>query len=299
MGTRHVAVEVPASCANLGPGFDALAVAVDLMLEAWTTEPGAERVTTEGEDAHEVSAGEDNLVWRALAAYCAWAGTIPPAVSLRVRSAIPQERGLGSSAAAAVAGVTLGRALTGAGGRDADLVALAADLEGHADNAAAAVLGGLCVVADGRPHRFQPTSVLRPVVCVPPTRSSTAHARSRLPAQVQLGEATANAARAALVLSGLSGSGAWEPGVMRDSLVEPSRLAALPQSQALLERLRALGVGACLSGSGPSVLAVVEAADVAAPERIGACVPDDWGVLALRWNRAGARVRLLAEGSME
>jgi homoserine kinase len=292
---QHFAARVPASCANLGPGFDAFAVAVDLSLEAGTTEPTEQRVTTEGEGSDDVPTDEDNLVWRALTAYCAWAGISPPAVSLRVRSDIPQERGLGSSAAAAVAGVVLGRAVTGAGGRDTDLAALAADLEGHADNAAAALLGGLCVVVDGRPHRFEPTRALRPVVCVPPTRSSTAEARSRLPSQVPLAQATANAGRAALVLAGLSGAGAWDPAVMRDWLVEPARLEALPASGALVERLRSSGVGACLSGAGPSVLAVVDAADAQAPERILAVTPADWRVLALGWNGAGARVRLLGD----
>jgi len=299
MGTPHVAVEVPASCANLGPGFDAFAVAVDLRLEASTTDPAEQPVTTEGEGAEEVPTGEDNLVWRALLAYCAWAGTGPPAVSLRVRSAIPLQRGLGSSAAAAVAGVALGRALTGAGGRDADLIALAAGLEGHADNAAAAVLGGLCAVVDGRPHRFEPTGTLRPVLCVPATRSSTAEARSRLPAQVPLAEAAANAARAALVLAGLSGTSAWNPDVLRDGLVEPSRMAALPASGALIEALRAAGVGACLSGAGPSVLAVVDPSDQTALERIRSLARAGWQVLALGWDRAGACARPLPQEPQE
>lgn len=296
MGSAHVAVEVPASCANLGPGFDSFAVAVDLPLEAWTMEPGEQRVTTEGEGAGDVPTGDDNLVWRALVAYCAWAGVTPPEISLRVRSAVPQERGLGSSAAAAVAGAALARAVTGAGGRDADLVALTGHLEGHADNAAAALLGGLCAVVDGRPHRFQPTSALRPVVCVPPTRSSTAESRGRLPEHVSLAEAAANAARAALVLAGLTGGAAWEPAAMRDSLVEPSRLAALPASGTLVEGLRAAGLGACLSGAGPSVLAVVDPSDHGATQRIRALKPEGWRVLPLRWNGSGARLRVLAQG---
>lgn len=287
-----VGVEVPASSANLGPGFDALAVALDLRLAVWTAEPGEARVLTEGEGADEVPTGDDNLIWRALAAYCDGAGVGVPEVSLRVRNPIPLARGMGSSAAATVAGLALGRALTGAGGRDEDLVALAAQLEGHADNAAAAVLGGLCVVVDGVPHRLEPTDALRPVLCIPATRQSTAEARGLVPATIGVPEAAANGARAALVLAGLSGATAWQPEAMRDVLHEPARLAAMARSGALVACLRGQGVAACLSGAGPSVLAVVSSArdgqEVAA---VREAVDEGWTVMPLRWDRAGAAAR--------
>lgn len=288
-----LAVEVPASSANLGPGFDALAVALDLRLVVRTTQRSAARVTTEGEGAEELPPGDDNLVWQGLAAYCAWAATPTPDVSLQVSNPIPLARGLGSSAAAAAAGVALGRALTGGGGGDADLVRIVADLEGHADNAAAAILGGLCVVVDGAPIRTEPTDALRPVLCIPQVRQSTAEARALLPQTVRLGDAAANGARAALVLAGLSGSAAWHPQAMRDALHEPARLAAMADSGALVERLRAQGIGACLSGAGPSVLAIVDRDDDGA--RMRAAAPDGWRVTALRWDRSGAAVRQLAE----
>lgn len=287
---RVVRVAVPASSANLGPGYDALAVALDLRLMAWTTDRTEQRVHTEGEGAGEVSSGDDNLVWRALVAYCRWAGVPVPEVSLRVRNAVPLERGLGSSAAAAVAGVALGRLVTRGGGRDQDLIDLAAELEGHADNAAAAVLGGLCVVVGGRARRLEPTEVLRPVVCVPPVRSLTAESRGLLPEAVPLADAAANGARAAVVLAGLSGAMAWDPEAMRDVLHEPSRLAALPASAALIEALREQGIGTCLSGSGPSVLAVVHGPDEDEVERVARLAGDDWSVRGLQWDRAGASV---------
>ncbi len=285
-----VGVEVPASSANLGPGFDALAVALDLRLVAWTEDRGAERVITEGEGEGEVPTGDDNLVWRGLVGYCEWAGAPVPDVGLRVRNPIPLARGMGSSAAAVVAGLALGRAITRAGGRDADLVALAAGFEGHADNAAAAVLGGLCVVVDDVPRRVEPTDVLRPVLCIPPSRQSTAEARGLLPEQVTLRDAAANGARAALVLAGLSGGIAWAPEVMRDALHEPARLAAMRSSGALVARLREAGVGACLSGAGPSVLAIVRSGDQAAVARVRDAADEDWTVSPLAWNRSGAAV---------
>lgn len=288
MKPEAVCVEVPASSANLGPGFDALAVALDLHLCVWTDERRDARVVAEGEGAGEVETGDDNLVWRAFVAYCDDRGVAVPDVSLRTRNEIPLSRGLGSSAAAAVAGVALGRAVTGTGGTDADLVRLAAALEGHADNAAAAVLGGLVVVADGLARRLDPSPALRPVVLIPPTTQSTAEARALLPASVSLSDAAANGARAALVVSGLSGTAALDARAMTDVLHEPARLAAMPQSGAVVAALRAAGVAACLSGAGPSVLAVVRAGDEAAVEAVGAAAPDGWTVRPSAWDRAGA-----------
>lgn len=285
-----VAVEVPASSANLGPGFDAFAVALGLTMVVQTTDRGNARVVAEGEGAGELPRGDENLVWRAMVAYCRWAGVAVPEVSLRSRSAIPLERGLGSSAAAAVAGVALARAATRGGGRDADLVALAAELEGHPDNAAAAVLGGLCIVVDGTPRRLEPTDVLRPLLCVPAARQSTEAARGMLPEQVPLAAAAANGARAAVVLAGLSGGMAWDPGAMTDVLHEPTRLAAMGETGALVRALRAAGIGACLSGAGPSVLAVVRSGDAGAEARVRATTPAGWAVHAPGWDRGGASV---------
>ncbi len=285
-----VAVAVPASSANLGPGFDTMAVALDLRLTVTTIHRGDRRVVCEGHGADELPTGEDNLVWRGLIAYCERFGAGVPDVSLRSRNDVPLERGLGSSAAAAVAGAALGRAVTRAGGRDADLVALATALEGHPDNAAAAVLGGLVVVVDGVARRLAPTDRLRPVVCVPAERQSTATARAVLPPVVGLPAAAANAGRAAVVLAGLSGGMAWEPAAMHDVLHEPARLAVMPSSGALVGSLRAAGIAACLSGAGPTVLAIVGGGDDAAVAAVREHAGDRFQVRPSRWDLAGAIV---------
>jgi homoserine kinase len=186
--------------------------------------------------------------------------------------------------------VTLGRALTGGGGRDQDLIDLAAELEGHPDNAAPAILGGLVVCAGGTATRLDPTERLGPVVCVPVTRQSTEAARGVLPEAIPLHDAAANGARAAIVLAGLAGAIAWDPSAMRDVLHEPARLEIMSASGELVRALRAAGIGACLSGAGPAVLAITAAGDEGALETIRAAAGDGFDVRVCRWDRGGARL---------
>lgn len=283
-----IGVEVPASSANLGPGFDALAVALDVTLVVQAVPRQDQRVVAEGLGAQELPAGDENLVWRGVDAYCERFGLAVPDVSLRSVNAIPLERGMGSSAAAAVAGVVLARAMLDAGGTDADLVALAAALEGHPDNAAAALLGGLVVCADGLARRLEPSSRLRPVVCIPTERQSTSIARGVLPEHVALRDAAANAGRTAMVLAGLSGATAWEPSVMHDVLHEPPRFEVMAASGALVHRLRNQRIGACLSGAGPTVLAVVAVDEPDEVDIVRASAGEGWDVRPARWHRRGA-----------
>lgn len=297
-----MAVEVPATSANLGPGFDALAVALDVRMRVRTAAREERRVVAEGPGAEELPSGEDNLVWRALVTYCEWAEVPVPEVSLRAHSEIPLERGMGSSAAAAVAGVALGRVLAAqargrepaaprpraGGGTDQDLIALAAALEGHADNAAAAVLGGVVVCSGGRSVRLEPSEQLRPVLCIPESRQATTAARGLLPEKVPHAHAAANGARAAVVLAGLTGAMAWRPAAMDDVLHEPARFAVMPPSGRLVGALRDEGLAACLSGAGPAVLVVVPAGDDDAVARIGRLAGEDWHVRPSAWDRAGA-----------
>jgi homoserine kinase len=299
-------VEVPASAANLGPGFDAFAVALDIRLAAWVDDRGPRRVVCSGEGARELPTDERNLVWRAFSEFCRHAGVALPDCSIVTRNAIPLERGLGSSAAAAVAGVALGRAATGARVPDQDLIDIVARVEGHADNAAAAVMGGL-VVCDGvRARRLEPSASLLPVVFVPTDRQSTTVSRAHLPESLSIADAAANAARAALVLAGLTGGIAWDPQVLFDVLHEPARFAAMPATADLVGRLRSAGVGACLSGSGPTVLAIVPAADLqfeasqtttgretagdGVMRRVTTLAGEGWEVWTPGWDRAGAAV---------
>ena len=284
---RHARVAVPASSANLGPGYDALAVALDVRLEARTTPRGEQRVVTTGAGAGELPSGDDNLVWRTLVGFCERAGANVPDVSVQVDNPIPLERGLGSSAAAAVAGLALGRALTGAPASAHDLIALASELEGHADNAAAAVLGGLTLCRPGGAARLEPSEGLRPVVCVPQVRQSTEAARGLLPGSVPLADAAANGGRVAAVLAGLVGMLPLDVEAMTDVLHEPARFGAMPASGQLVAALRGDGIPACLSGAGPSVLAVVAAGSRAAVQRVAALAGAAWRVWPTAWDRSG------------
>jgi homoserine kinase len=283
-----VSVEVPASSANLGPGFDALAAALDVTLTVTAVPREAQRVVASGDGAGELPTDDTNLIWRGVVAYCERFGADAPDITLHSANDIPLERGMGSSAAAAVAGVALAREVLAAGGTDADLVTLAAELEGHPDNAAAAMLGGLVVCADGLARRLEPATYLRPVVCVPRARQSTAQARGVLPETVSLGAAAGNAGRVAMVLAGLAGHIAWEPALMHDVLHEPPRFRVMTESGALVARLREQGIGACLSGAGPTVLAIVPTDDAAAVDAVTRAAADGWEVTPIRWHRRGA-----------
>ena len=283
-----VGVEVPASSANLGPGFDALAAALDVTLTVVAQRREERRIVAAGEGAEELPTGDENLVWRGLLAYCERFGVTPPDVTLHSTNGIPLERGMGSSAAAAVAGVCLGRVLLHAGGTDADLVNIASELEGHPDNAAAALLGGLVVCADGHARRLEPSSRLRPIVCIPEARQATSLARSVLPESVSLAAAAGNAGRTAMVLAGLAGHVAWEPAVMHDVLHEPPRFEVMRESGALVGALRNQGVGACLSGAGPTVLAILPVDDPDALGIVERAAGDGWLVRPVNWHRRGA-----------
>jgi homoserine kinase len=285
-----IEARVPATSANLGPGFDAFGIALNVYFIVRVVPREQRRVVPTGEDADGLPTNDDNLVWRALVSYCRRFNTDVPDVTLHAHNAIPVERGMGSSAAAAVAGVALARALTQAGGRDRELIELAADFEGHADNAAPAVLGGFVVCHGGTVTRLDPTDRLRPVLCVPTTRQSTKAARETLPETIRLHEAAANGARAAMVLSGLTGAVMFDPSAMWDVLHEPLRLEMMAASGKLIRTLRAAGIGACLSGAGPSVLAIAEADDHTALETIHTAAGKAFNVRVARWDRGGAMV---------
>ncbi len=263
---RHHAVRVPATTANLGPGFDAFGLALDLPLVVRTVDRRSqrERVRTLGVGAEELQTGDDNLVWQAFRAWCDEHDVAVPDVGLVARSEIPLERGLGSSSAAIVAGLVLARALTGVVAGDVATVALAARLEGHPDNVAPALLGGLVVcatAADGSlvVRRVNPTPARRPIAFVPTTRQATTAARAVLADRYPRGAMAQQAARAGHVLSGLIGTWPVDVRLSGDLLHEPARLAVMEGAGRLLEDLRADGLHAWLSGAGPAVLCMVDA----------------------------------------
>jgi len=241
---RRRLVRVPASSANLGPGFDAFAAALALHIELDVRESGRFAVETDLEIARD----RRNLCVRGFARLHS-----PDRFTFRIRSQVPLSGGLGSSAAAYVAGLVAAQHLFE---RDADLLALASELEGHPDNAAAALLGGFVIVAGGEATRFDPPAGLEAVLVVPHKPVRTALARKALPETVPLADAAANVARAATLTLGLV-RGDWSlvRRGLEDRLHQPYRAHLFPASMALLERAAQLGaIGASISGAGPTVL---------------------------------------------
>jgi homoserine kinase len=243
--TRRRVVRVPASSANLGPGFDTLAAALALHLELEVRETGSFAVHTDLAIALE---RERNLVVRAFE-------RLHPAdrFEFTIRSDIPLSGGLGSSAAAVLAGLLAADHLFEL---DEDVLSLAAELEGHPDNVAAALNGGFVVCAGGSVHRFEPPMGLEAVLVVPAEPVATKHARAAVPKSVPLGDAVFNVAHASLLMAGLA-SGDWDliAAGLLDRLHQPYRAHLYPRSAELLERAQDLGaLGATISGAGPTVL---------------------------------------------
>lgn len=256
------AVRVPATSANLGPGFDALGVALGLHLVVGATPRGPVRVRTAGEGAGELAEDDSNLVWASLVRFCTAYELEVPDVSLQVCNDIPLERGLGSSSAAIVAGLALGRSLTGTVVGDRELVQLADEIEGHPDNVAPAILGGFVsstTTAQGAlvVRRAQPDPTTQVVVAIPDNRQNTDAARSVLPDSLSRADAVTQAGRAAHVAGALTGTWPVDAGAAGDRLHEPGRFEVMQDSGRLARSWRAAGLHAWLSGAGPAVAAVV------------------------------------------
>jgi homoserine kinase len=298
MGLLTTAVEasVPATCANLGPGFDCLGLALDLRDRVTATvTDGPLRIEVAGEGADSVPRDPTHLVHRAMLRAWASLGVQPAPVRLQCDNVVPHGRGLGSSSAAIVAGLALGRALVDDGPArmdDARLLALAAEIEGHPDNVAPAVLGGLTIAWDAsagsRALRMVPAATVRPVLLVPPQPLETTVARSLLPASVSHRDASANAGRAALLVAALTVRPDLLLDATEDRLHQRFRAPAMPESLALVGRLRAAGVAAVLSGAGPTVLALT---DESGAPTVSAAAPPGWRVLQPALSATGVRTR--------
>jgi homoserine kinase len=237
-------VRVPASSANLGPGFDCFAAALSLHLELEVMETGSFAVETD----LEVPRDRENLCVRAFQ-------SLHPVddFTFRIRSDIPLSGGLGSSAAAIVAGLVAADHLFEL---DVDLLARATELEGHPDNVAAALKGGFVVCADDEAVRFDPPTGLEALVVVPEEAVRTSDARQALPEQVPIEQAVFNVAHGALLTLGLA-RGDWDlvGRGLQDRLHEQRRSHLFPRSYELARRARELGaLGATISGAGPAVL---------------------------------------------
>lgn len=256
-------VRVPASTANLGPGFDTfgLALALHDIVEFETTRSGVDIdvVDAGAGDMSRVPRTGRHLVVRALRAACERLGTTPPGLRLRCHNAIPHSRGLGSSAAAIVTGIV--GAYTIAGRElDADALDLAADFEGHADNVAASLYGGFVVAWESggrfRAERLTPHEAIRPVVAVPPTQSSTHQLRGLLPEQVPLTDAVFTGGRTALAVCAMTSRPDLLLEATDDRLHQGYRRSAYPAAMRMVEELRSRGIAAAVSGAGPTVLAL-------------------------------------------
>lgn len=260
-----VRVRVPATSANLGPGFDALGLALglydDVAAEVDTT--GGVRVAVTGQGAGELPEDDRHLVVRAMRDTFDVLGGQPAGLVVECVNRIPQARGLGSSSAAIVAGVLLARALVTDGGErldDAGVLRLAAGIEGHPDNVAPCLLGGFTVAwtepSGARAVALAPADGVRPTVFVPAERGLTATARAALPAAVPHADAALNAGRAALLVHALTADPALLLPATEDRLHQHYRAEGMPATYALVTALREAGVAAVVSGAGPTVLAL-------------------------------------------
>jgi homoserine kinase len=250
---RHRLVRVPASSANLGPGYDVLAAAVSLYLDLEVEETGEFSLDSGG---LEVSTGRDNLVVRAFE-------SLHPAdgIAFRLRSEIPLARGLGSSAAAIVAGLFAADHLFELALTREEMLVRASELEGHPDNVAAAIYGGFVVCGispDGTPlaARFDPPDGLEGIAVIPTEEVSTKLAREAIPAQIPLADAVANVSSAALLVLGLKSADLdLVARGLGDSIHQPRRRELYPRSMEIVDAARETGaLGATISGAGPTVL---------------------------------------------
>ena len=306
LGPDRVRVRVPATSANLGPAFDSAGLALTChdVLE-FGVEPTGLAVEVSGVGAGELPTDESHLVVRAFRAACDQLGWTPPGLRVAAENGIPQGRGMGSSAAAVVAGALAAWSLCpDVEAVDTDAVLrLATELEGHPDNVAPCLLGGATLSwttdTGARAEQLEVSPDVLPVVLVPGATLSTRVARGLLPDAVPHADAAFNAGRAALLVHALTREPALLFEATEDRLHQRQRAAAMPDSAQLLERLRVAGHAAVVSGAGPSLLVLTRrhpddpSGDPAAAVRVrdvADLTPKGWSVLPLGVDSSGARV---------
>ncbi len=313
-----VRVRVPATSANLGPGFDAFGLALGLYDEVMVRIADAGlRIDVAGEGADEVARDERHLVVRAMRAAFDRLGGQPPGLEVVCANRIPHGRGLGSSAAAICAGITAARALavSPVPFTDDDVLQLATGLEGHPDNVAACLYGGFTIAWMDHPSeiddrgvdlstaavlRLDPSQAVKVVAFVPTKPLSTEVARGLLPRTVPHADAARNAGRAALLSAAVTqGRIDLLLAATQDRLHQPYRAPAMAESAALIAALRAEGHAAVVSGAGPTVLVLTGEAQL---EDVIACgataMGPEWRALGLAVDAAGAVSLDPAEGVM-
>lgn len=294
-----VRVLVPASSANVGPGFDSAGVALAVYDEliAMVSEDEGVLVEIAGEGADDLPRDESHLVVRAMKAAFSAMGAEPPGFVLRCRNAIPHGRGLGSSAAAIIGGMVLARAMVASDSpsdsvmTDPELLALATTMESHPDNLSAALHGGFTVAwlgEDGQPGcvRMDPHPRIRAVLAVPKESLPTVKAREALPESVSYVDAVHNVGRSALLVHAMTvdPSLLWE--AMSDRLHQRARASVYPRSVELVDSLRQQGVAAAISGAGPSVMVLTD--QVEDVDSLRSLVGGEWLVHDLGISAVGA-----------
>lgn len=297
-----VRVRVPATVANLGPGYDSLGAAIRMHLEI-EIEPRRDsiEIVVEGEGADQLPADDSNLVIRSMNTFFDHVGRRPSGFAVKVNNPIPLGAGLGSSAAAIVGGLFAARAVTGRNVPQIEMIQLATDLEGHADNVMPALIGGLVVCYRGeseddiRYFRVEPSDRLVPILAVPREGFPTKTARKALPAEVKFGDAQFTASRAALLVAAISaGAGADViADAMNDRLHEPHRLKLMPETAAVYAEVQEAGLPVALAGAGPSLLIVVPRPESATRaeqvRRICRERRSGWRVFVSEWEPEGAK----------
>jgi len=304
---RTVIVTVPATSANLGPGFDTLGLALSIYdtLTASSFDDDRLEIEVEGSGAAEIPTDASNLVVRTIAHVYADAGRRMPGLRIHAVNGVPHGRGLGSSGAAVTAGILIAKGLL-AGDVDLDdeaLLRLATELEGHPDNVAPALFGGLTIAWMGeRGPQHKKLLVHRgvaPLVFVPGFTMSTSLARSLQPPHVPREDAVFNVSRSALLVAALTQSPELMLDATADRLHQDYRGAAMPETLRLVQALRAEGFAAVVSGAGPSVLVLADGPGTRqrAVQVADAVTDTPWDAHMLAVDVRGGTVRDRAEGS--
>jgi homoserine kinase len=267
---QGVVVDVPATTANIGPGFDCLGAALDLgnRFELRVIEGGGERfdLILQGSEGSHLRGGPDNLVYRSAQRVWREAGEEPVALEARVQLAVPPARGLGSSATAIVAGLIGANALVGEPLSREKLLELAIDIEGHPDNVVPSLIGGLCMTARAASNRWRVVRCewdpsVQVVVAIPAIRLSTSEARRAMPRSIPIPDAVLNLGALTLLLQGLrTGNGDLIADGLHDRIHEPYRWGLIQGGRAVREAALEAGAWGCvISGAGPTLLALASA----------------------------------------
>ena len=268
--SRIVSVSVPATSANLGPGYDALGLALEIRdhVTAQFTDDNLITVVVTGEGAGKLPNDATHLVAKTIIDACKAFGTEVLGLRVECKNAIPQGRGLGSSAGAIVAGLVLASELTYARASEDELLQMANAIEGHPDNVAACLLGAMTIAwleDDGKANSVSMNvhPDVSPVLGIPETELDTHKARGLIPESIPHVDAAFNAGRSALLVAAMIGDPDFLLEATEDKLHQPFRAQAYSESMALVEQLRAAEVAACISGAGPTVIALSTVEQVA------------------------------------